>query len=237
MDVLGTVLVLAVALVCVRLGVWQLERLRERKALNARIVERRQQAPLPALAALADSSSALFRQVRLSGRYDVERSIVLPGRSLRGAPGVHLLTPFLAGNDTAVLVNRGWVPAADGATIPVDSFPVQAADIEGLVQPFPVGGTGGRPVAADTFRTTWYAPDLAAMRAQFPYLLLPVTVQLLPSTDAPAYPRRLEPPALDQGPHLGYAIQWFSFATIAVVGWIALSRRGRRTRTAPEPAP
>jgi cytochrome oxidase assembly protein ShyY1 len=32
-------------------------------------------------------------------------------------------------------------------------------------------------------------------------------------------------PALDDGPHLTYALQWFSFAVIAVVGGALLSRR------------
>jgi len=36
---------------------------------------------------------------------------------------------------------------------------------------------------------------------------------------------RLPPPALDEGPYLGYAIQWFSFAIIAVVGGAAVARR------------
>jgi cytochrome oxidase assembly protein ShyY1 len=38
---------------------------------------------------------------------------------------------------------------------------------------------------------------------------------------------RLTIPALDEGPHQSYAIQWFSFALVAVVGGVALSRRPR----------
>jgi cytochrome oxidase assembly protein ShyY1 len=30
---------------------------------------------------------------------------------------------------------------------------------------------------------------------------------------------------MDEGPHFGYAIQWFSFAIIAIVGWTALLLR------------
>src|SRR5699024_6312310 len=111
-DVLGTVGVLVVALVCVRLGAWQLDRLQQRRAVNARVAERLQQPPLPSAATLTDTAAAHFRHVRLAGRFDDARSIILPGRSLRGAPGVHLLTPLLLSADTAVLVNRGWVPAA-----------------------------------------------------------------------------------------------------------------------------
>ena len=35
-------------------------------------------------------------------------------------------------------------------------------------------------------------------------------------------------PVLDNGPHGGYAVQWFSFATIAIVGAAAVVRRERR---------
>jgi len=33
---------------------------------------------------------------------------------------------------------------------------------------------------------------------------------------------------LGDGPHLSYAIQWFSFAVIIVVGSVALARKQRR---------
>ena len=44
---------------------------------------------------------------------------------------------------------------------------------------------------------------------------------------------RREMPALDDGPHRGYAIQWFSFAAIAIVGALAVVRRERRDRPVP----
>jgi cytochrome oxidase assembly protein ShyY1 len=38
---------------------------------------------------------------------------------------------------------------------------------------------------------------------------------------------RLEPPPLGAGTHLGYALQWFSFALIGLTGWIVLLLRSR----------
>ena len=239
-GLLATLLLLVVVLVCVRLGFWQLARRQERSLLNQRVAARMDQPPLGDPAALADTAASLYRIGALAGDYDVERSIVLPGRSLRGAPGVHLLTPLRITPDRAVLVNRGWVPAADGASIPMDSFPLQARAARGLVLPFPAGRERAPvhdAVADSGFRVTWFNVDPAALRAQFPYELMPFMLQLLPEPGAPRYPRRLEPPALDAGPHLGYAIQWFGFAIIGVIGWLALLRRGRHPpRTAP-PAP
>jgi surfeit locus 1 family protein len=170
------------------------------------------------------------------GQYDDQRSIVLPGKSLNGVPGVHLLTPLLLGLGDAVLVNRGWVPSADGATIPLDSFPstpgsVTEVRLAGLLLPLPPPARPApRDAAEPRFRRVWYRMDRDALQAQFPYRLLPAQLQLLPSPDAPSIPTRLQPPALSDGPHLSYAIQWFSFAAIGMVGWVALARRSRRER-------
>jgi cytochrome oxidase assembly protein ShyY1 len=43
------------------------------------------------------------------------------------------------------------------------------------------------------------------------------------------FPRRVELPPLDDGPHLSYAIQWFAFATIAVGGAVLWLRKGRKS--------
>jgi cytochrome oxidase assembly protein ShyY1 len=48
-------------------------------------------------------------------------------------------------------------------------------------------------------------------------------------------PVRQAAPALDPGPHLGYAIQWFSFATIAIVGWLVMVAKSSVTRQRAEP--
>ncbi|MGH7459412.1 MAG: SURF1 family cytochrome oxidase biogenesis protein, partial [Longimicrobiales bacterium] len=80
------------------------------------------------------------------------------------------------------------------------------------------------------FRRTWFAPDPAALRRQFPYTLLNMEVQALPDSSVQGFPIRLQPPVLDRGPHLGYAVQWFSFAAIALIGWVALMIRNREVR-------
>jgi cytochrome oxidase assembly protein ShyY1 len=40
-------------------------------------------------------------------------------------------------------------------------------------------------------------------------------------------------PALDEGPHRSYALQWFSFAVIALVGAALMVARERRGRVEP----
>jgi surfeit locus 1 family protein len=170
-----------------------------------------------------DSSGLIFRRVVLNGEYDDEHTIIIAGRSLRGTPGVHVVTPMRLGG-AAVLINRGWMPSADAASVPVDSIGEPGPrNLEALLTPFPQDyGSGAAP---DSFQRVWYSMDAVRLQRQFPYQVLPVIAQILPHANQPRYPIRLSARSIDEGPHLGYAIQWFSFAAIALIGWIVLILR------------
>lgn len=237
--VIGTLVVLVVAALCVRFGFWQLDRLDQKRTRNALIQVRGAEPPITITAALQDTAGVLDRRAIVQGHFDNDHSIVLPGRSYLGAPGVYVLTPLmLQGSASAILVNRGWVPSADASTIVLDSLREHGDQrIEGLIQAFPATRTGATSTATtDTFRTHWFSIDPDRLRAQFPYSMLPVQLQALPAENTPRYPRRLEPPVLDEGPHLSYAVQWFSFAIIAVVGWLTIVMRRGNSNRAGQPA-
>jgi surfeit locus 1 family protein len=115
-------LTIAVPLVCAavfaRLGVWQLARLSERRAFNTTLESRLDSAPVVVSALSPDTSVGHYRRVSASGRYLYDREVAYAGRSRRGSPGVNLLTPLLiAGTDTVVIVNRGWVYSPDARTV------------------------------------------------------------------------------------------------------------------------
>ena len=233
-GIAGTLALAAVVAVCIRLGFWQLSRLDERRQVNAAVAARLDQPPIGDIARLADTTGVAYRIATASGLYDNERYIILPGRSHQGVPGVYLLMPLrLAGRTDAVLVNRGWIPAPDAATIDARDFAVGTpVEVRGLVLPFPgreqslaQRESTARP---DSFVHVLYRIDEDALRAQFPYPLADVMLQRLHVAGSPRYPTALEPPPLDPGPHLGYALQWFGFALIGIIGWFALVLRPRR---------
>ncbi|MGD8276450.1 MAG: SURF1 family protein [Gemmatimonadota bacterium] len=241
-GIAGTILAFAVAAVCIRLGVWQLHRRLERAAQNDRLEARLTLPTIRLPDAPRDTTGLLFRRVEVVGHFDDARSIVLPGRALRGTPGVHVVTPLRLDDGSVVLVNRGWLPSPDAAHVDLAPFSDTARiSIEGLALEVPGAGTPagmenrGDVAAADTFRRVWYVPDEATLRAQFPYALGAIMVQALPAPDAPRFPERLEPPPLDPGPHFGYAIQWFSFAAIAIAGWILVVLKSRAGDTIAPP--
>jgi surfeit locus 1 family protein len=220
---------LLVGVVCLRLGVWQVERLHARRSSNAITLEQR---ALPATDIRDIGGTVEDRRVFATGRFDYEREVVLRGRALDGVPGVEVVTPLrLEGTDTAVLVMRGYVPSADAITY--EGGLHREADsllVIGIAMPVPVDSAGAAP-ALRKGAETWRRLDLASIRARVPYPLGPsYIVADSPVTASPA-PRRLPAPVLDDGPHLNYAIQWFAFASIALGGAGALLWHRRRERT------
>jgi surfeit locus 1 family protein len=224
------VLLLLAGAVCVRLGLWQVSRLRERRAAN-QAAAAALSAPLVRLPGAAIAGDHLAgRRVEAVGRYDAANELVVRGQALQGVPGVHLVTPLrLPGSDTALLVNRGFVPAPDAVTAETGGLKEEGElRVSGIALPIPSGE--GRPIDRRD-QVSWARLDREALAEQLPYPIYPVYLRQSPDPALPSLPRRLPAPALDDGPHLNYAVQWFLFAAMAAVfGIIVVARGGRMTR-------
>jgi surfeit locus 1 family protein len=217
-----------VAALFVRLGFWQLDRLGEQRAAN-RAAELARAEPPRELGAGADWTAAELseRWVEAAGAFDHAHEIVIRGQAFQGAPGVLVVTPLrLAASDSAVLVLRGFVPAADAVRADLDTLGEPGrVRVRGLATRIPTGG--GQPLAHGD-RTTWARLDLTAIRDRLPYPVLPVLVRQTPDSGLPGRPRRLPAPELGEGPHLSYAVQWFAFAAMTVAfGVLVVARAGR----------
>jgi len=220
--ILGTVL----ALVFIRLGFWQLSRLAERRAFNRELAARASMPPVPLSALPRDIGAMHYRRVSVNGTYDYAHEILVTNRTRNGSPGVQIVTHLRrVGNDTAVLVTRGWVYAPDGMTI--DRKRWQEADTlsgEAFVENF-TSGSGKAALAGRNRSYRWM--DERTLAQAFPYPIAPYRLILISGGGAPLsnIPPRLEVPPLDEGPHQNYAIQWFSFAAISILGMILFVRR------------
>lgn len=200
---LGVVAIL-VATGCVLLGRWQLDRLAQRRARNALLAARLALPPLPVGGGIL-ADSARQRRVVARGVYDFFAERTWPGRSFQGTPGVALVTPLHLADGSTVLVDRGWVPSPDAFHVDHTLYrEPDTATVTGLAL-IPPRGRGDVDVAG----------------------FLPFVIQADMPDPARGLPRRWPLPAFDDGPHLSYAIQWFSFALIALVGTAVLIRKGR----------
>jgi surfeit locus 1 family protein len=215
----------------VRLGVWQLDRRNERRAMNAAVSAQLRHAPVP-ITRLLSESDAVNRRASVAGTLVFGDEIVVTGRSRSGSPGVHILTPVrLPGRDTAVLVNRGWVYSPDAATVDLNRWREGRTSFTGFTQRLsgvePEGAASRARASSGTHAVRVLShPGIARL---LPYPVHDLYLVARDSAARDSAPVRLDTPLLSDGPHLSYAIQWFAFAATALIGAGAVVRRARHT--------
>ncbi len=232
---LMTLFMFVASAVCIRLGIWQLDRLDQRRAFNSQVENMRAATQLNLNEGVPeDISSMEWRAVTVTGEYDFENQLALRNQSHDNQFGYHLVTPLLFDPSTgsgqapgAVLVDRGFIPAdADWHSFDEPGEVTVTGQIRlGSGKPAIGGVADPLPVDGEKLEV-WNNFDLARIPAQFPYPILNVYVQ--PNVDAadvtPPIPSQ---PVIEltEGPHFGYALQWFSFAVIFLVGYFFFIRK------------
>ncbi|WP_158602792.1 SURF1 family cytochrome oxidase biogenesis protein [Jiangella rhizosphaerae] len=218
-------------LLCVRLGLWQLDRNEQRQDNNAVIEANVGGDPVPA-AQLAPPGQPLadddkWRTVEVTGHWDVGNELRLRLRPVDGTRGVHALTPLVGDDGTALLVDRGFV-AADGRDdddIELPPPPDGEVTVTARVRPSETGHDVDPSSGSVRF------VDVEAIAAGLPYPLYGAWGELITQDPEPSTSLQLiEPPATESGPHLSYAIQWFLFAVVGVGGFVLLIRAEARGR-------
>ncbi len=237
-----TLLVIAAVIVMIRLGLWQLDRLDQRRAFNARVEEQLAQSALEISEEnlRADLYNMEYREAIVLGEYDHDRQVVLRNQDWQGRLGVHLLTPLIVqGSDRAIMVNRGWIPYEDFEAGKLSQFDENGlVEVNGVIrrsQTKPrIGGRADQiPAEGEPPLQAWNWINVGGIAGQLPYELLPVYLQGSPepSRDQMPYRTQLELD-LSEGSHLGYAFQWFTFALILAIGYpIYVSREEKRLST------
>lgn len=225
--ILTTLFVFAGTALCVRLGIWQLDRLHQRRADNAHYEMARALPPLELTGAVSEDLTAQeYRDVTARGTYDFEHQVALRNQGLDGVLGYHLLTPLILSDGSAILVERGFIPA-EGNAAPADwrkyDEPGEVA-VSGILhlgqtEPGFWAASDPPPVVGQTL-DFWVIVNIPRIQLQVPYRLLPVFLQpnMDPADTTPpiAYQVQYE---VTEGPHLGYAGQWFTFAALLFFGY------------------
>jgi len=233
------------AAIFTRLGVWQVSRLHERQRLNAEMSSRLTASPLSIDSMSGPADSLRYRRARVSGIADYAHEALLVQRTHEGSPGVFLVTPVItAASDSATIVVRGWIYAPDGVRAdPARWHEGDSLTVSGYLDELPAAGSAdtipGQPLAVRRLQRA----DLAR-RAGRPvrtmYLWAVADSQPVAAIGGGAAAGRQRParftlPVLDEGPHRSYAIQWFAFAIIALVGAVIVVRNDRQRPTVSPP--
>ena len=231
LSLLGFATVLAVA--CVLLGLWQLDRYQQRGERNDMVREALTAAPVPLDQLVPAGASAddvapqsEWRSAVVRGSYDADAEVLLRLRPVEGASGVHALTPMRLDDGRTVLVDRGFLATTSRTTQDAAVPPAAARSVEliGRVRLSESGRRAGLDV--DTDPPSIRFVDLSDDQAFGQGDMVPVwleRVEQVPAEDATLL--AVPPPRLSSGTSLIYAVQWFLFGVIAVVGFVVLARR------------
>jgi cytochrome oxidase assembly protein ShyY1 len=229
--------VLAVVVVCACLGLafWQFQRLQDRKADNARLTAQTR-LPIVRLETLLPPGSgtedAIYRRVTVEGSYDVGREVVLQSRSFKDRSGNHLLTPLQTSPGTAVIVDRGWVPIDINRPGAPQALPPRGrVELTGVLLPGENKGLFGVSDPPAGVLAAIPRVDLERLQKQLPYSVPGLYLRLEEQKPAGAdLPEPVPLPALSEGPHFDYALQWCFFALAALAVYLTLIRKEVRSR-------
>ncbi|MFA9445922.1 SURF1 family protein [Egicoccus sp. AB-alg6-2] len=246
---LSHALVLFVAVACVALGQWQLDRLAQVRANNA-LLEQRLEGDAVDLASLVDErpvdeEGLEYRRVTARGTYRPAQEVLQRGAQHDNQQGFSVLTPFELEDGGVVLVRRGFVPVAfDEPPVAEAAPPDGVVEIAGLLErPVPQPAVGPQDPAEGELARVFHT-DTARLDRQVEGELYPMVLRV--QTDAAVtydtLPVPPGPPVLDERNHFSYAMQWFSFSVLALVtygAWLWQRAKGRDDErgAAAQPAP
>ncbi len=218
---LPTLAAVAAAAAFAWLGVWQLERAGEKRSLAADFAESATALDWRQLPADAPR----YQRVSARGRYDPVHQFLLDNRSHESVAGVEVLTPFILEDGSAVIVNRGWLPfGATRKDLPAVHVDGDSRTVVGRIDLLPRPGIWLKGPAATGWPRLMHYPSMEELELALGREL--GTRQLLLDPAVPdGYVRAWAVPGTSPDRHLGYAVQWFAFAALAVAIWFVLGFR------------
>jgi surfeit locus 1 family protein len=226
-----TLFTIPMLLICVGLGIWQLQRLEWKNGLIAQRQAAVAALPVRPPQTLAEARATEFHPVVDDGVFLNDKEIFVGATGPRGGIGFHVLTPLREPDGRIVFVNRGFIPSErkDPATRPAAQF-AGTVHVSGLLR-----------VPPDR-RPNWFLPDNRPDLNYWFWVDLPAMAaadQLAPAEIAPFYidadaapnpggwPQGGVTPLSLPNDHLQYALTWFSLAAALVVIYVVYHWPGK----------
>ncbi|MFI9595668.1 SURF1 family protein [Nonomuraea sp. NPDC052265] len=239
------VVVLLVIPAFVFLGRWQFGRFEERSDNKDRVTSNIEAAAVPLDRLTAPGRQVgegdRYRTVVASGTYDAAHGLLVRRRPQEGHNGFYVLTPLVTGDGTAVIVNRGWIPAAASAdaTPPVPAPPSGQVTVTGRLRQSETEDSTGIRERSGLPDGQVLLIDPGKIGQRWPYRLVGGYVELTGQQPEPASaPAPVPAPDVGSGGglNLAYGVQWWLFIGIAIGGWIMLIRREVAERRSGKPS-
>lgn len=213
--------------VFIQLGNWQLSRADEKDARQKQLEELAKQPVVNLPSTIVKLEDFLYREVEIYGEYINEQTIYLDNKTHKGVAGYHIITPIkISNSEMHVLINRGWVATGMNReilpTIPDVKGQVNVTGI--VVPPTQRSLELSDQIVAGAVWSTLY---IDRYQEQTGLTLQPILIQ---QNDVIEDGLIREWVRLDSGSskNLGYAFQWYSFATLTVIILLVLNVKRNR---------
>ncbi len=234
-GVVSSIAALLVAVIFLRLGLWQLDRAAEK----THILERQSLAttlePLESLKP-GDEHTQLYRRVKLAGIFDFDRQFLLDNRTVNGQPGYDVIVPFFLGNEAAkpvgvdggeyILVNRGWIGHSGNRAVTIEQNAELTGrqSIEGILATPSRGFTLGDALAnsENNWPVVLQFIDYETIAAKLDKIPLLPAVIIAAAGQPVSYVSHWKPVASGAEKHLGYAFQWFAMLAALIALYLYL---------------
>ena len=206
----------------VSLGNWQTRRAEEKLALARDLDDAARHAVLALPSRPVDAHDYEFRRISARGEYATKYTILLDNKVLHGDVGYQVLTPLrIAGGDSYVLVNRGWVPAGlRRDVLPQIRTPDGLVAVEGIAI---VPSSHIFELDAKTVESVVWQNLVLGRYAKWSKLKLQPVVLQQTSDAADSLARVWARPDTGVNMHRGYAFQWYALATTILITYVTLS--------------
>lgn len=220
----------AVLIIClplfVCLGFWQLDRAEQKRAVLTAFVHNQQAAPIALLSIIKDKQLEPYQHVTVKGRYDRRHSWLIDNKFNEHHLGYHVVTPFVVkGSKQVLLVNRGWLQAPRSRQV-LPKFKTRTAPIQ-LTGRIEYPSTKGVMLGSIAEQTSHWPMRIQKVDVDFiskhlhkkvyPFVLL------LDAKAKTGFVRNWQPVVMKPARHQAYALQWFTFALITLIIFIAMS--------------
>jgi len=227
----GLVFCIIFAVATVFLGEWQMDRRMEKLEEINKIVDNYDAQPVA-----YNDAGYLFQEyddqrkwtpITVKGQYLVDDTLIARNRPRAGAPGFEVLVPFETTSGDHLIVDRGWLPLGADASAP-DSVPAPPqGETEITIRVIPGEDTLDRGAPDGQVASI----NLPSISEELDYAIAEDAYGLM-ATESPAppeSPEQMPEPQRDEGPHLSYSMQWFTFGIMSFVvwGWLAYQKAVR----------
>lgn len=223
------VFLVLLALLFVRLGEWQLARLDETREQNQSVADNRDRPVVEHREAMGEpvTEEDQWQRVRLVGAYTGEQYRA-KYRNHEG-PGIEVLSILKTTSGDRILVDRGFIAKQQGKpdTEVLPPAPVGEVEVIGYLRRDERAKQNA--ITPRDFQVRFISSEAIGNSLGTP--LLPGYVSLIESDPGNGdILQPIEPPAASEGNHFSYALQWFAFGAIALIGIVVLIRSDLKDR-------